>query len=90
MARSIGTSQLRIAAALEELRARGEEARAEHMADEALIGDGASVAKKLRDYGRSLGVEEIAILPQAHDMADRKASYGLIAEAMALRPLIAA
>jgi len=68
--------------ALEELRARGEEARAEHMADEALIGDGASVAQKLRDYGRALGVEEIAILTQAHDMADRKASYGLIAEAM--------
>ena len=60
------------------------------MADEALIGDGASVAQKLRDYGRALGVEEIAILTQAHDMADRKASYGLIAEAMALRPLIAA
>ena len=40
--------------------------------------------------GRALGVEEIAILTQAHDMADRKASYGLIAEAMALRPLIAA
>jgi len=68
--------------ALEELRARGEEARAEHMADEAMLGDGATVAQKLRDYGRSLGVEEIAILTQAHDMADRKASYGLIAEAM--------
>ena len=71
--------------ALEELRARGDEARAEQMADEAMIGDGASVAQKLRDYGRSLGVEEIAILTQAHDMADRKASYGLIAEAMKLQ-----
>jgi alkanesulfonate monooxygenase SsuD/methylene tetrahydromethanopterin reductase-like flavin-dependent oxidoreductase (luciferase family) len=60
------------------------------MANEAMIGDGATVAQKLRDYARALGVEEIAILTQAHDMVDRKASYGLIAEAMALRPLIAA
>ncbi len=70
--------------ALNELRARGEERRAEQMADDAMIGDGAMVAQKLRDYARALGVQEIAILTQAHDMADRKASFRLIAEAFEL------
>ena len=46
-----------------------------------MIGDGAQVAQKLRDYAARLGVEDIAILTQAHDMADRKASYACIAEA---------
>ena len=67
--------------ALDELRARGDEARAERLADEAMIGDGAQVVQKLRDYARKLGVEEIAILTQAHDMADRRVSYKAIAEA---------
>mgnify|MGYP006270884747 FL=1 len=67
--------------ALEELRSRGDEARAEQLADEAMIGDGAQVAQKLRDYAAKLSVEDIAILTQAHDMADRKASYAFIAEA---------
>jgi hypothetical protein len=35
-------------------------------------------------------VEDLAILTQAHDMADRKASYAEIAQAFAMAPLIAA
>jgi len=76
--------------ALEELRARGDEARAEQLANEAMIGDGAAVARKLRDYARGLGVADVAILTQAHDIEDRKASYAEIAKAFDLSLLSAA
>ncbi len=88
--RGVRKSLLPAQEALDELRARGDEARAEQLADEAMIGDGAQVAQKLRDYASKLGVEDIAILTQAHDMCDRKASYTSIAEAFATVPLNAA
>jgi hypothetical protein len=55
-----------------------------------MIGDGAAVARKLRDYARGLGVADVAILTQAHDIEDRKASYAEIAKAFDLSLLSAA
>ncbi len=50
----------------------------------AIHGTGPEVARRLRELGGALGVEEIAVLSTVHDPAARRRSYTLLAEAFGL------
>ncbi len=55
----------------------------------AIFGTAAAVAGKLHELGRSLGVDELAVLTTTHDPDARRRSYALLAAAwgMAAQPV---
>lgn len=72
-------------AALDEIAARGLTARYEKMAQDAIIGTGDEVRAKLEDYARRYDLAQIALTTHTFDLAARKRSFELIAQAFDMK-----
>ncbi len=63
-----------------------EENRIQSMLRDAFVGEGPDVAAKIEALGKSLSVDEIAIVTWSHDEAVRRRSYSILAECLGVKP----